>query len=141
MSLMSNQYLKEFKFYSGLAIDLVEYAGSGVMLGFFLDPKIAKQVALSIPAAEPAEDLHITLVYLGKREYLTNDDIRLASDVASKISRKYSVLFGKLGGVGRFSASEATGGKDVFYLSVNVPGLEKLQVDLVSELQALGVPI
>jgi len=121
---------------------LFEYnaANGGVMIAFFLPLNLARKLALKNPNAEPAEDLHITVAYLGKRQDLSADDMSVASQVASNISMKYSPLNGNLGGVGRFTTNRSVEGSDVLYLSVDVPYLEEIYIDVVNQLRERGVP-
>ena len=113
-----------------------ETVEKGVMVALFLPKDVAKRV--SIDGGEDASNMHVTLAYLGKN--LTKKQRRSAYEVVTKLARVNTPLDVKLGGVGRFSASESSDGKDVVYLSVDSNDLTKFRTLLADHLVAAGVP-
>ena len=122
-------------------VDLPEKASahmpSGLMVGMRLPEAVAQAVAF--PEGEKPEDMHVTLAYIGKLSELPPDAAERARQAAAAVAEKFRPLSGKLGGVGRFAASEHSDGKDVFYLSVDVPGLDQLRNELVQQLQRVDL--
>ena len=139
---MYHQILNNQKHLSGIkARPLFEYKGSGVLCGAFLPEEIAKSVALKIPNAEPAEDLHTTLFYFGKRDAISDATVQRISSVISDYAKDAPPLKGTIGGFGRFSANDSTGDKDVIYLSVDIANISDVRFQLKKILKANGVPI
>lgn len=116
---------------------LREGAGhSGMFIGLFLPPEVATLLAL--PDGEPAEALHVTLFYskagdIGQR-------MRAAQE-AEHMFAQAGPIQATLGGIGRFSASESSDGKDVIYVSVDSPQLQRFREALVARLTQVGVPV
>lgn len=132
--------LNEFKMLAGIGEPLLEYSGNGVLIAFFIPKELAKKLALTTEDAEPAEDLHVSLVYLGTTDTLNKDTIKTAIEITEKLAKQFNPFEGKIGGYGRFSNAE-TSGKDVLYLSVNVPGLENFQILLLEKLTEVGISV
>lgn len=111
---------------------------NGFLVALWLPMNTAEQLA--IPGGEPAESLHVTLCYCG--DLAEVDDLTIAraiSRVESLVSYR-SPVEGQVAGYGRFNASESSDALDVFYASADIPGLEVLRQELVSELQWAGMP-
>ncbi|MHB8407977.1 MAG: 2'-5' RNA ligase family protein [Acidiferrobacterales bacterium] len=107
----------------------------GLFIGLKIPPAIGKLIAL--PDGEPLDKLHVTLVYTKAG---TPDQRREAARIASDLFKRYLPLKDALlGGLGRFSASESSDGKDVLYVSVDSPPLTELRSVLVSELEEIGI--
>jgi len=109
----------------------------GVMVAFRIPEAIAKELAL--PDGEPAEQLHLTLAYLGKTEELT--DLSGVHVAVERVAAATPVLRGSLSGVGRFEASETSDGKDVLYKTVDVPGLVEFRQAVVTALADAGYAV
>ena len=115
-----------------------EEGHTGVMVAFFLDAKSAKKLA--IPDGEPAEDLHVTLAFLGDKSELTVDVTKLKKELAGFASEAIP-LKGTIGGLGRFAPSDSSDGKAPIIALVNVPGLQTWRAALVKRLESLGVKV
>ena len=114
------------------------YTGDGMMLALHLPPELAR--ALAVPGGEDAADLHCTLVFLGSKKNTKPGTIGRIRAVCEDFARAWTrPLKGILGGVGRFCASPGSDGKDVFYLSVDIPLLPEFRERLVRQLEPLGV--
>lgn len=110
---------------------------TGTMVALHLPLKLAKKLA--VKGGESAKTLHITLAYLGKT--LTPEQKEHVRDVVRHISRTSGTIKAKLGGVGRFSASSSSEGRDVVYLSVDSPDISRIQPRIVAMLEEAGLPI
>jgi len=108
---------------------------TGAMVAFFLDPKIAKQVA--IPDGESPDDLHITLAFLGDASELDIDVSTLRKTLASYASEAIP-LQGSISGIGRFAAQD---GESPVYASVNIAGLQQWRADLVKQLEGADIDV
>lgn len=108
-------------------------ADPGVMVALYPPAGLARELAL--PNGEAPEELHVTLAYLGRRSALRVSTEALEGALATVEGR---VLEGRIGGVGRFSASETSDGQDVLYASVDVPGLEGLREAVCRVLELAG---
>lgn len=109
---------------------------TGMMIAFMLDPETAAQLA--IPGGVPAEEMHVTLAYLGRMDEVTLDVEALRRELAAFASES-APLSGTTGGVGRFTPSESSEGKSPVIALVNVPGLQQFRASLVQRLENIGV--
>jgi len=108
---------------------------TGTMVALHLPTDIAKKIALK--GGEDPAKLHITLAYLGKG--LSEQQKKTAASVVRRFAE--SIVDGlkvTLGGVGRFSASGTTEGRDVIYLSVDSPSLTRVRPELANMLREAG---
>lgn len=116
-----------------------DYKGKGVMIALWPNPTTAARLAEM--GNEPSEDLHLTLAYLGTTDELTPFQIARARQVVSEMARKWKPLPAKIAGVGRFSASKTSDGKDVIWASPDVPDLPEMRHELVQRLEAAGLMV
>jgi len=86
---------------------------------------------------EPVDNLHITLVYIGKADAL-KDKRQLIEAALDAISMKYSAIKGRVQGVGCFSGDGET---KPFYASYDSPELPEIRQELVSVIESLGVEL
>lgn len=113
------------------------------MVAFMVKPEIAAKLAL--PGGENAEDLHMTLAFMGNTDddppdgYVspvnTLDNLRL---VLSSFAKHQEVLNGATGGIGRFSPSPSSDEASPVIALVNVPGLQEFRRNLVETLETVG---
>lgn len=113
-------------------------ADPGVFIGVEIPLAVAKQ--LTVPDGNPAEDLHLTLAYIGKLSQV-QDRLPAIEQVLDSLAPEHDSLRGQVSGTGRFDASESSDGKDVIYAKVELQGLAELREDLVQRLEAAGVPV
>ena len=108
----------------------VDYS-DGIMIALMIPESLANTIA--VPDGQPADELHITLAYLGSTEEVDDDSdflVRLLQAVRD-VAADSKTLSGMLSGTGRFVGDP----KDVYYASADVPGLEDLHHELI---EALG---
>ena len=115
----------------------LEKQGSGVMIGFFLPSDLAKEVALDRDFGEKPEELHLTVLYLGKE--LTEAEVGAVKKLVERCGRRYAPLQGTVGGVARFPATPSSDNKDVLVRLVDVPRLELLREHLIRKLRDNGI--
>lgn len=95
-------------------------------------PRPEEAEALAAPYGEPAQGLHVTLVYLGK----TSGPLDAVSDAVAAIPGLHAPLEGKVGGVGIFGDN----GKGHPSIALpSVPGLTELRQAVAQALTAAGV--
>lgn len=111
---------------------------TGIMVAFMLDPAIAMQLA--IPGGEPAEEMHVTLAYLGQMDKVALDVDALKRELATLASESMP-LSGTTGGLGRFTPSDSSEGKSPMIALVNVAGLQQFRAALVQRLEGIGVQV
>ncbi|MEU6712930.1 2'-5' RNA ligase family protein [Nonomuraea sp. NPDC046802] len=107
-------------------------AGSGVMVAFMLPAEVAEQLA--VPDGVPADELHVTLTYLGKE--IDEEALATVADVVAAVAAESGPLAGVVGGIGAFPTGED--GVPI-YVPVDVPGLEVLRQRLVDRLAEAGI--
>lgn len=92
---------------------------NGAMVALYPSPDVAETLAQD--AGEPAEDLHLTLAFLGDASELEGVDALKA--VVAGIAAAAPPLTGEVAGIGHFTA----GPEPVTYASPDVPGLAELR--------------
>lgn len=105
---------------------------NGLMVAFYLQADAAAQLA--IPDGEEIDELHLTLCYLGdagQYSSLTKAEIIVAM---RDVARWQQPLMGTVSGIGRFIGSNSSGGLDVIYASVDMPGLNEFRADVARRL-------
>ncbi|MCK2222088.1 2'-5' RNA ligase family protein, partial (plasmid) [Actinomadura sp. ATCC 31491] len=112
-------------------VDLVGM-DKGAMLALAVPADAAAELA--VPDGLDADDLHVTLVYLGKN--VPAETWAKAVDVARQVAADQHPLAGQVGGIGAFPEGED--GVPLF-VPVDVPGLEVLRQRLAAALDAAGV--
>lgn len=106
---------------------------TGCMVAIMLPDYIAEQVA--IPGGEDADELHITLAYLGDAADLTLDQQRKLVGVVGEVCLDQLSLEGQLTGTGRFTNGGET---DPFWVGVDFAGLTEFRARLVTALTDAG---
>jgi 2'-5' RNA ligase len=114
--------------------DITASEPDGVMVAWMLPDYVAEQVA--IPGGQPAEDLHVTLAYLGDAAALSIADQRKLIGVVGEVCLTQATLRGSIQGTGTFSNGEET---DPFWVGVNIPGITELRQALVTALVDAGI--
>lgn len=122
-----------------IEIEAVLKENSGVMVACMLPKELADQ--LVVEGGEPSQNLHLTLAYLGKKDKLSDEQKQRLHDVVAAHAKAWKPLDGKIGGVGRFMASETSDGMDVVYASYDAPSLPAFRQRLVEELKKAGLPV
>ncbi len=111
---------------------------TGLLVAAWLDPETA--AALAVAGGEPAEQLHVTLCYTpapaGGWDELT---VARALAAIERASYGTPALRGQAAGTGRFLANPTSDGQDVWYASVDMPGLAELRQAVYGELCMAGV--
>ena len=120
-----------------------DHGGSnpGIMIAFRISAGVAAQLPIDHPNAEPTENMHITLAYLGRLDNVGENAVSRAIQACSEVAAVTPEMSGRLNGVGRFMASKTSDGKDVIYTSVDVPGLAEFRTDLVRALEQNHVDV
>lgn len=108
----------------------------GIMVALMIPDTLAATIVM--PDGQPADDLHITLAYLGSTEDVEDDSdflLKLLGAVKDVVIEQ-KPLSGFLSGIGRFTGET----QDAFYLSADIPGLEDLRGKIVEALVEAEVP-
>ena len=104
------------------------------MVALWVPPEVAMQLA--VDGGESPADLHVTLVYLGHREAVSDEALNAVRGVV-EAAAAIEPLVGVVSGIGRFVGGE----QDVIYASVDVPGLSALRESLAGALAACGIAV
>jgi len=115
---------------------------SGLAVILPIPKALADQLALAdVDGATPADEMHVTLAYLGKVQDLPTGAAALMEAVVADCAKAHPPVAGLVSGWGRFNASASSEGRDVIHLSFDSPGLADLRADLVRRLDDVGLPI
>lgn len=105
-------------------------AHNGIMIALYPSPDV--QAALALAGDEPAEEIHLTLAYLGDAGTYPHTDILVS--VVQEWAKQQAPLSGKVQGVGVWGKP----GEYVLWASPDVQGLAEARVDLMQRLRAAG---
>lgn len=113
---------------------------TGVMIALYPDAKAKQQIAATEGVTEPADDLHLTLCYLGDstEQPLAMNKDRLIEAIQLWAAEHGQPLEGVVNGLGRFFHAEDDETNAV-YVSPDVPGLPELRQSLVEVIEASGL--
>lgn len=114
------------------ALAAAAYDGDGSMVSFRIEPELAGRLAENLEDGNPADEMHVTLAYLG--EDVDPEVLNAAVDVVEGITAEYNVFPAYLGGRGQFLNDEVAN-----YASVDSPNLEGFWADLTDRLGRAGV--
>lgn len=106
---------------------------TGAMIALFVPDDVAQTIVL--PDGEAADELHVTLTYLGKAADI--EDPGAIRDVVQAIAQEYAPLTGDINGTARF-CTQGEDKDDVFVLLPDLPALPAFRQQIVSELAASG---
>jgi 2'-5' RNA ligase len=95
-------------------------------------PRPDEAAAIADPDGGPAENLHVTLCYLGE----VDGDLRPVADALAAVAAEHAPLAGQVGGYGQFGMPD---GSSVGILLPDVPGLVELRVAVTEALVDAGV--
>lgn len=106
--------------------------------GFFCGLKIPDEAAssLAVPGGEPAEKLHVTLLY--QKEW-DADERKKVVTIIKKNSMKLLPIKASISELGRFPATESSDGKDVIYAQVDSPELHHFRELVMKAIEKAGL--
>lgn len=115
-------------------------AHSGCMVALVPSPEVAASISLAAAEidgvrAEPAEEIHLTLAYLGKAADIDRATFMAAVQGIAAVAG--GGLTGTTSGWGTFDNAE----EKVLWASMDVPGLDVLRMMVVEGLTAAGLPV
>lgn len=114
----------------------------GLLIALPIPDDIAKTICLKDDdEAEKPTDMHITLAYCGRYADLSEGVDEKAISAIKEALKGFGPVEGKIGGIGRFNASETSDGRDVLYASVDMSKLVDLRHKVVEVLEKAGIPV
>lgn len=122
------------------APDRVVPAGhTGVMVALYPDPMAALAIAAQPGVTEAADQLHLTLCYLGNSSetHLAQNKARLIDCLALWAAFQWTPQRGTINGLGRFFHTEDDGTNAV-YVAPDLPALPALRQSLIAAIEAAG---
>lgn len=119
-----------------MRIEGAEDISNSAMLAIFPSNEAAAIVDEFFSGTETADDLHVTVLYLGKD--FSDDDLLEIAGVAAQVADSHEALQCKVQGLGVFNGN---GDGRPVYCSVDAIGLASLHTDLVDSLADAGVNI
>jgi 2'-5' RNA ligase/phage-related protein len=106
----------------------------GVMVAFVPPRAIAEDLALD--GGQLADDLHITLAYLGNKADYTPEQLSLLPQLVSSWAARQKPVTIRTGGVGKFT--NAYKDQHVLWAAADIPGGAQMHTSLASELERYG---
>lgn len=107
---------------------------TGVMVALYPADDVAH--ALALDGGEAAEELHVTLAYLGDVDEV--GDVEALRKLVEQFAAETYDVDGQVSGLGRWDAGDAG---DAFVALVDAPDLPDVRTDLVDELEAAGYKV
>jgi hypothetical protein len=105
----------------------------GAMVAVRIPLVSAKQIA--VPGGEPAEDLHVTLVYLGDADQIDSDARKRLHDALARVCAHEGPIEGTVRGYGRFRNGE----EDALWAGFDSPELPELRHKVLQACRDAGV--
>lgn len=107
---------------------------AGVMVALIPGKTLAEKMA--IEGGEPAERLHVTLLYFVDK-FEDREDWEKLVPILEKICAKHAKLSGRVCGAGRFVMPE----KHVAWNAVDLPGINELRAELLEAAEKAGFEV
>ncbi|MFI0967006.1 2'-5' RNA ligase family protein [Streptomyces sp. NPDC021080] len=104
----------------------------GVMVALVPPREIAEQLAMK--DGQPADDLHVTLAYLGKAADYTPEQLKILPQVVSSWALRQKPFGVRIGGTGKFANKD----EHVLYASIDFPRHSEVHTDLARYLRGHG---
>lgn len=108
----------------------------GIWISLWPTEKVQRQLARI--GGVPPEEIHLTLVYVGRIDKTTHADVATIASVCEKVARKLHPFTGQVTGIGRFSATTPDD-LDTIYASFTSPRLDELRAELLQQLTRAGL--
>jgi 2'-5' RNA ligase len=108
----------------------------GVCVAFWVPSKVASK--LTIPGAVPADELHVTLAYLGRRSRFADWELDSIAGIVKQVAAEFSPMAYSVTGSGSFPASDSSDGKNVVFAKVESEDLLVFRRHLVARLADAG---
>ncbi|MFE0490146.1 2'-5' RNA ligase family protein [Streptomyces griseoaurantiacus] len=106
----------------------------GVMVAIVPPREIAEQLVLA--EGQPADDLHITLAYLGQASDYTREQLMLLPQVVSAWAVRQKPTTVRIGGIGKFNNEDK--GQHVLWAAPDIPGGAQMHASLAHFLEGHG---
>jgi 2'-5' RNA ligase len=113
-----------------------EKVHSGIMVAIPIPTDIGEKIA--VKNGESPDKMHATLLYVpkvGDNEEVFYKIVAIVSEAA----KTFAPLKSKIAGIGRFSASKSSDGKDVFYAGYDAPALPELRQYIFDKVKESGI--
>jgi 2'-5' RNA ligase len=120
------------RFGGGVLVE-ADVSPTSTMVALYPSPTVAQ--ALAVPGGEAADEIHLTLAFLGD---LQEDQMHRVINAVQKVARYADLngVVGKIAGPGTFLADQQ---KPVHYASVDAPALPALRSSIMGRLKSEGV--
>lgn len=112
---------------------------SGVMVAFMVPPDVAERLAWD--GGEPADELHVTLAFLGDRADMMPRQQERLQAVVREYADEHEPCIIEIKGVGTFPPSPSSDGKTPIFADVDSPALQRWRAGLVDALKAAHLPL
>jgi cytidyltransferase-like protein len=111
---------------------------SGLFFGFLVPPEAASILGYLTDESAAEEPLHVTLFY---QKGIRPELCQKAASIVKEMVDRHGPIPVKIAGLGRFSASHTSDGKDVIYASVDSPQLTDFRGLMVAYFKMAGIEI
>lgn len=118
--------------------DVSKSNGNGVMIAFKIPEDLAETLVVGHEGAEDADQLHLTLAYLGKYDQIDHALIAGLKSCLQNFGMNYAAISGTLGGPQRFNATTFSDDKDVCVASFQCKGIQGFRKELLDYIEFAG---
>ena len=110
----------------------------GAMVAFYPTQEVAS--LLAVPDGLPAEDLHLTLAFLGQAVDIDESVRAVVESALGELAMEQGYISGMVNGVGRFFAHAENNGKECIFAIIDSAGLFEFRHKVVEALIKAGLP-
>jgi len=110
-----------------------------VMIAWWPEPELAKELAKF--GDVPAEEIHLTIAYLGKAETITDESLAKLILMLGEKMQEEEPLSGNVNGAGVFNPSESSDNKKVLFAIADVAGLDNLRHEVMECVKCCGIEV
>jgi 2'-5' RNA ligase len=113
--------------------------GHGVCIALWVPWAVARNLAVA--GGEPADELHVTLCYLGNRDQYSDSEVSTITSIAREVAAETPPFEYSITGPGTFPPTDGSDGKEVFYAAVRSEALAAFRRTLAARLADAGFEV
>jgi len=108
----------------------------GIWISLWPSDKVQRRLARL--GGVPPEEIHMTLVYVGRVDKTRHADVATLASVCERVAKQSRPFTGQVTGIGRFSSTTPED-LDTIYASFTSPRLDDLRTEILQQLTSAGL--